>query len=478
MTTPNPASRFDFLITPILRLSRNWISRAGVFIVTAATVSFLFLLPTILSGSVDHPYLGILAFLVLPGVFITGLLLIPVGLYIDRRRGGTVLLEPGERSWSNPMLRKLVLFIGVATVFNILIASQLTYRAVHFMDSTTFCGTACHQVMAPEFATYQNSPHSRVNCVQCHIGPGAEWTVKAKISGIRQVFKVLFNSYNRPTPAPVHDLRPARDTCEGCHWPQKFGTDRVRVIAKFADDEANTRSDSVLLMRIGGGHSKRGIHGAHLEDGVVMRYRAADEKRQTIPWVERVKQGEEPTEYLAPGAKKENYEKFEVRTMDCIDCHNRPTHAYDMPEPAIDRAIAEGRISPSLPFAKKTGVEVMKKKYAAGQDAQVAAGFVAFYREKYPELYAKEKAAIESAAESVRAIYARNIFPDMKVEWGTYANNIGHVDFPGCFRCHDDDHKSTTGRVIAQDCTSCHELLAMEESNPKIMSDFGYAQKQ
>jgi hypothetical protein len=194
--------------------------------------------------------------------------------------------------------------------------------------------------------------------------------------------------------------------------------------------------------------------------------------------VERVKEGEDATVYVAPGAKKEDYEKFEVRTMDCIDCHNRPTHAYDMPEPAIDRAIADGRISPSLPFAKKTGVEVLKKTYASGQDAQVAAGFVAFYREKYPELYAKQKGPIESAAESVRAIYARNIFPDMKVEWGTYANNIGHVDFPGCFRCHDDDHKSESGRVIAQDCTSCHELLAMEENNPKIMSDFGYAQKQ
>lgn len=475
MNPESPRNRFDFFLAPLIRLSNNWISRAGVFIVTAATVFFIFLLPTIFAGHVSNPYIGILLFLALPGVFITGLLLIPFGLYLERRRGGARVLEPSERTWSNPMLRKLVVFIAAVTVVNIIVSSQLTYRAVHFMDSTTFCGLACHQVMAPEYTAYQNSPHSRVDCVQCHIGPGAAWEVKAKISGLRQVFKVVFNSYSRPTPAPVHDLRPARDTCESCHWPQKFGTDRVRVVNKYADDETNSPTKSVLLMRIGGGHMKKGIHGAHLEEGVTIRYRPADDKRQTIPWVERTKRGEAPTVYLAKDVKKEDVEKYEIREMDCVDCHNRPTHTYDMPDGAVDRAIAEGRVSADLPFAKKTALEVLKKEYKAGADQELVKDFIAFYQSKYPDVYAKDKATVESSAAALLPIYRRNIFPDMKVTWGTYPNNIGHMDFPGCFRCHDDEHKAGPDKVIAQDCSSCHELLATDEKDPKILTDFGYA---
>ncbi len=477
MSLENPGNKLDALLSPLIRLSRNWISRAGVFVVTAVTVFFIFLLPSVLTGSVSHPYLGILAFLILPGVFVFGLVLIPVGLYIDRKRGGSRLLEPSERSWSHPMLRQLVIFIGVTTALNIVIFSQLTYRAVHFMDSTQFCGTACHQVMAPEYASYQNSPHSRVNCVQCHIGPGAEWAAKAKISGIRQVFKVLFNTYSRPTPAPVHDLRPARDTCEGCHWPQKFATDRVRVISKYADDETNSVTKSVLLMRIGGGPIRRGIHGVHLAEGVTIRYRPSDDKRQTIPWVELQRAGQASTVYLAKGFNAADAGKYELRTMDCIDCHNRPTHTYDMPESGVDRAMAEGRMSSALPFAKKISVELLKKEYKAGMDQEIVNSFVEFYRTKYPDVFAKDKPAIESSAATLQALYRRNVFPDMKVTWGTYPNNIGHMDFPGCFRCHDDEHTAPGGKTIGQDCSACHELLASDEKEPKVLADFGYTSK-
>jgi len=475
MSPDKPGRKIDALLSPLVRLSRNWISRAGVFIVTGVVVFFLFLLPTMLTGAVSHPYLGILHFVILPGVFLFGLVLIPLGLYVDRRRGGPQVLAPAERSWNNPILRQLVLFVGVATVINIVVFSQLTYRAVHFMDSTQFCGTACHQVMQPEFASYQNSPHSRVDCVQCHIGPGAAWEVKAKISGIRQVFKVIFNTYSRPTPAPVHDLRPARDTCEGCHWPQKFSTDRVRVISKFADDETNSVTKSVLLLRIGGGHSKRGIHGAHLAEGVTIRYRPADEKRQIIPWVELSQPGQPPSVYLAKDAKLADLEKIPVREMDCVDCHNRPTHTYDQPDSGIDRALDAGRISSKLPFVKKVSLELIKKEYPVNGDQAIASGFIDFYRSKYPDLFASDKAAIESSAASLLALYRRNIFPDMKVTWGTYPNNIGHNDFPGCFRCHDDDHKAQNGKTIAQDCSSCHELLATDEKQPKVLADFGYS---
>lgn len=466
--------RFDVLLSPLIRLSRNWISRAGVFIVTAATVFFLFLLPSLFSGAVTHPYLGILHFVVLPLIFVLGLLLIPLGLYVDRKRGGNPVLEPAERTWSHPMLRQLVVFIGIATAINIMVFSQLSYRAVHFMDSTQFCGTACHQVMQPEYTAYQNAAHSHVDCVQCHIGPGAEWELRAKISGTRQLFKVLFNSYSRPTPAPVHNLRPANDTCGACHFPGKTFGDRVKVFSKYGEDETNTLTKSVLLLRIGGGRQKTGIHGAHLADGVKIRFRPGDEKRQTIPWVERAKPGEATTVYIATGADPSALEKLPMRDMDCTDCHNRPAHNYEMPEAALDRAMDDGRIDPALPFAKKTGLALLKKGYPAGGEGEIATAFRAFYQSKYPDLLAAKKVTIDAAAANLLAIYRRNIFPEMNVGWGTYPNHLGHMDFPGCFRCHDDDHKSADGKkVIGQDCSACHELVASDEKNPKVLADLG-----
>jgi NapC/NirT cytochrome c family, N-terminal region len=463
-------------LSPLVHLSNNWISFIGVALVTGATVFWLFLLPTLMRGEVDNPYRGILLFLILPGVFFAGLLLIPLGIFIVRRRErgrAATILPPLD--WSNADLRRLVWFVIGATLVNAVIASQLTYSAVGYMDSVTFCGLTCHRVMAPEYTAYQNSPHARVECVKCHIGPGASWFVRSKLSGVGQVFAVALNTYPRPIPAPVENLRPARETCEACHWPQKYGGDRLRVVTHFAEDEANTRTKTVLMMHIGGGDGGPGIHGFHVAQGIVVEYAPADEKRQAIPWVRYRDPAGKVTEYFADGVKPEDVAKLPVRVMDCVDCHNRPTHVFELPERAVDQAMAEGGISLTLPNVKKTAVEILKKPYGSREEAATAipAAFQSFYQEHYPQAAAANSKEISRSAQTVLAIYNRNIFPDMKVSWGTYANNIGHTDFPGCFRCHDDQHTSPDGRKISQDCSSCHNLLAMEEEAPKILTELG-----
>ena len=477
MTPNNSEPRRGRWLSPLIHLSNNWISLTGVVLVTTTTVFWLFLLPTTLRGQTENPYFGILAFLVIPGPFFLGLFLIPLGILRKRRREGRTGIPPidvhGVR-WSNPEVRRLAYFVGVTTVLNIAIASQLSYGAVNYMDTVTFCGETCHNVMQPEYTAYQGSPHSRVDCVKCHIGPGAGWFVKSKLSGVGQVFAVAFNTYPRPIPTPVHNLRPARETCEACHWPQKYGEDRLRVVPKFADDEANTATKTVLLMKIGGGNNGIGIHGTHLGPGVRIRYGHSDEARQNIPWVEYNTPGGKSVEYATPDAKPGGA-GLEIREMDCMDCHNRPSHAYEMPEGAVDRAMNAGLIPPSLPFARKEAVQILKAKYASREDAarRIPEAFAAYYRQNYPQVWSARQAEVTAAGAQALAIYNRNIFPNMNVTWGRYPNNIGHQDFPGCWRCHDSNHTAKSGAAITQDCGACHNLLATDEANPKVLKDLG-----
>jgi len=470
---------FQSIIAPIVYLSANLISRIGVVLVTSAVVFWIFLFPMTVRAEGAHPYLGILEFLILPVFFFAGLALIPLGIWLrvrrERKQGGAPTVF-APLTLQSPALKRLALFIGVTTVINLVLGSLFTYQAVTYMDSVTFCGQAYHTVMQPEFTAYQESPHSRVACVACHIGPGASWFVKSKLSGAWQVVAVTFDIYPRPIPTPIRDLRPARETCETCHWPQKFGEDRLRIINNFADDETNSLTKTVLLMRIGGGRTGPGIHGAHLGPGVTIYYTPADESRQTIPKVEyhNTVTGRS-TVYLASGAKAEEVNNLPTRLMDCMDCHNRPTHTFSLPEREINKAMAADDISPSLPFVKKKGTELLKASYGSHEEAAAAitAGLEGFYKEHHPDVYAGRRDDIARAAASLVSIYKRNVFPAMRVTWGTYPNNIGHMDFPGCFRCHDDDHVAADGKKIGQDCNSCHQILAMEEESPKILTDLG-----
>jgi formate-dependent nitrite reductase cytochrome c552 subunit len=184
----------------------------------------------------------------------------------------------------------------------------------------------------------------------------------------------------------------------------------------------------------------------------------------------------EKTVYQVPGANTQN---LVTRVMDCMDCHNRPTHTFQMPERAVNEAMAAGSISPALPFAKKQAMALLAVSYATRAEARerIPEYFENYYRQNHPDVYARERAAIERSGRGVLAIYNNNVFPHMRVTWGTYPNHLGHTDFPGCYRCHDAEHTSAGGKQITQDCNACHNLLAMDEANPKILEDLGIVTK-
>jgi nitrate/TMAO reductase-like tetraheme cytochrome c subunit len=478
-----PRERATLLMRLVLFLGHNWITGLGAILTTGAGVTMVgFWILEVLQLRPVHAYGGIILFLILPAIFVAGLVLMPVGVVWHRRR----LRARGELPQTypridlhEPALRHGVALVGAATALNVVILSTASYKGVEHMDSVQFCGATCHTVMAPEYAAYLGSPHSRVACVECHIGEGASWFVRSKLSGTRQVLAVTFDTYSKPIPSPVKHLRPARETCEQCHWPQKFHGDKFLVRTKYQSDEANTKLTTVLVLKVGGRtwQGSVGIHGRHLDAKERISYKSIDGKRQVIPRVTYLDDAGQTVEFVSTEVKTtpEQLAAGEERRMDCMDCHNRPTHAFELPDRAVDRVMSTGGISPDLPFVKKKGVELLKAEYPdqATAAARIAAGLSDFYKTSYPETYANHRALVETAAERLVEIYRRNVFPNMKVSWGTYPNNIGHEDFLGCFRCHDDNHKSADGRTITQDCNACHNVLAMEESNPKVLAELG-----
>jgi hypothetical protein len=463
---------------PILvLLTSHWISMAGAALVTLAGFSWLFVLPANIRGYVGNPYIGLLIFIAIPAVFFAGLALIPVGIALARRRVSTGFTDVADRraAW-----RRVGIFFAVMTVANMIIGSQLSYRAVEHMDTVQFCGQTCH-VMKPEFTGHQLPPHQEVACVSCHVAPGATGWLHAKMSGTRQLIDVLFNTYPRPIESALESDRlvSSVDTCEQCHARLMFIGPRLRVITKYKGDAANTRTETVLTMLVGGGRFG-GIHGTHMGPGVRIRYAASDKKRQTIPWVEyrNTETGALRT-YLASGTKPDAARSLPTFEMQCVDCHNRPAHAFAVPDRAVDDAIATSRIAADLPFVKGTGVALIKAVYQSDAEAgqKISSGLAGFYRRKYPDISSKRAVNIQAATQALLAIYRHNVFPDLKVTWGTYPNNLGHADYPGCFRCHDEDHATADKKTITQDCSACHQVLAVEEPSPEILKTLGVADR-
>ncbi len=461
----------------LIALTSHSISMLGTALVTLAGISWLFALPLNIRGHVSSPYIGMLLFVAIPIVFFAGLALIPVGIALAKRRVGETFgtVQDRRAAW-----RRAGIFFGVMTIANLIIGSQLSYRAVEHMDTVQFCGQTCH-VMKPEFTAHQLPAHQAVECASCHVAPGASGWLQAKMSGTRQLFDVVFNSYPRPIESAMESNRlvPSIQTCERCHARELDVGSRLRVLTKYKDDESNSRSETVLMMLVGGGRAG-GIHGAHMGPGVRIRYSTGDKKRQTIPLVEYRNSATGTTRtFVAAGAKPESLRSLPSFEMQCADCHNRAAHSFQVPDRAVDDAMAHGRISADLPFIKKTGVALIKADYKSEEEAgrKIPAGLVSFYRQKYPNVYLKKAAAIDTAAQSLLALYKNNVFPDLKVTWGTYPNNLGHTDYPGCFRCHDESHVAAGKKTITQDCGTCHQALAVDEASPEVLKTLGIENK-
>lgn len=455
-------------------LSHSTLGMIGVALTTAAAILIISLFAMELVGFHGGPYLGILAYLILPAFFLLGLLIIPLGVWHQRRREvrGEEQRDLPVIDFNRERVRRFTLVVFALTLVNVVILAMATYKGVETMESTEFCGTACHSVMHPEFTSFQDGPHARVGCVECHIGPGAPWFVKSKLSGAWQVVSVNLDLYPRPIPTPIENLRPARETCEQCHWPEKFVGDRLKVIPHFAEDEENTKSQTVLLMKVGGVDERKshGIHW-HVDPGNEIRFSSSPDRLDVYTVILTRPDGTE-TVWHSPEEPPEGME-VEWRVMDCVDCHNRPAHTFVPAETALDRALADGRVDPSLPWISREALDLLHGEYASAVEAKnrIVESLGTFYQQNYPEISMEKNEVIFQSAVAVAEIWSHNVFPSMNITWGTYPNFIGHEESPGCFRCHDDEHETETGEVIAQDCYSCHSLLAMEEEDPEILAE-------
>ncbi|MHB8519449.1 MAG: cytochrome c3 family protein [Limisphaerales bacterium] len=461
---------------PSIRASllSNWVSLSGLVVVAGSLFSFLLLFALDSFAPSGNPYIGLLAYLISPAFLVIGLGLMVLGLLVQRRQRRRLRLlglqpllmvdlsRPRDR-------RNLFIFVLLGGLF-LLLSAIGSYRSYHFTESVQFCGQACHEVMKPEFTTYLHSPHARVSCSECHIGPGATWYVKAKISGLYQVYATLFNKYPRPIKTPISNLRPAQETCERCHWPQKFVGNLDRTYTHFLTDSTNTPYSVRLLLKVGGGDPTHGpVSGIHWHMSVAnkVEYIATDAQHQVIPWVRMTDPQGVVTEFNTPDFKGDARKQV-IRTMDCMDCHNRPSHIFQTPNEAVDLALELGRLDTSMLSIKKEAVAVLTQPYATEDEAKkkIATTLHAKYTD-HPRL--------KSTIEEVQRIYTNNFFPEMKAGWKVYPRNIGHKDWAGCFRCHDGRHKSADGKqaINANDCNSCHVILAegrgsaMEQLNPQ-----------
>jgi nitrate/TMAO reductase-like tetraheme cytochrome c subunit len=462
-------------LRPVLFYGNNPLSLLGGGLTSAAAFVLIgFWIVSIFGhGGSSNPYLGLIFELFLPGLFVLGLILIPIGIGLRRRK----LLAAGQVPDTYPQIdlrdvnfRRGIEIVALATFINFVIVGTASYRAVSYMDSPHFCGSSCH-VMAPQWAAYQESPHSHVECVECHVGSGMKSYVQAKVNGTKQLIEVSLHTWPTPIRATLNGLRPARETCEECHTPAKFVGEKLLVKTTFGDDEKNAMTRTVLVLHLGGVDSVShlsGIHGAHLNH---FEYVASDSGAQTILSVEKPNADGTKTEYISSDVKGPI--QGVRRTMDCMDCHNQATHVFQTAQGAIDEAMVDGTPSPSLPFVHKQGLALIQATYSSQAEAgsKIVSGLNDFYRTKYPQVWSTQRDQVNAAAQRLVSIYDRNVFPEMKVTWGTYPNNIGHMDYPGCFRCHDGSHTTKAGKTLSNDCSLCHNLLATDETNPSVLND-------
>jgi len=450
-------------------LYRNAVSFFGVYVAIISIFLILFTLLLMFSFKSPSPYIGIFSYMVFPAFFTLGVFIFLYGMRresLRRRKLGVDEALPYPRlDLNDPKTRKTFSYAIIGGSFLAILLAFISYHAFLYTETVPFCGQLCHTVMQPEYVSYQASPHARVPCVDCHVGKGASWYVKSKISGARQVLAVMMNTYPRPIPTPIENLRPARETCEECHWPAKFFGTQLMQIPHFRYDEQNSPEQISLGIKTGGGSGQlgenAGIHWHMITENKV-HFIATDRKEQEIPWIRSSRQDGTEDVYITTDYKgdPEELASREKREMDCMDCHNRPTHIYEPPDAAVDKAMASYFISRTLPWVKKVVVDALVVDYPSREKAVegLRTDIATFYRDKYPNVYKSRKADVDKTIDTAINIYDQSVFPDMKVNWKTYATNIGHRNWPGCFRCHDGKHVTKNGKVLTTECTTCHTM--------------------
>lgn len=448
----------------------NWTSLVGALIALMSLNIIVLLLVIDAFVQQNTPYLGLLTFLILPVLLVMGLLLVAIGAAIRRQhlKTGTVSRISREIhvDLSNPQHRNAAAIWISGTAFLVLSSASGTYMAYHSTDSVEFCGQVCHEVMSPEFTAYQLSPHARVACTDCHIGPGAEWFVHAKLSGIRQIFATIGNSYPRPIPTPIEHLRPARETCEQCHWPEQSFGSRQDNIPHFLADEENTSYPISMLVHVGNGDGEDGVHW-HVAKENKVEYIARDRQRLDIPWVRMTGPSGKDIIYQSVDdpLSEEEIAALPKRIMDCMDCHNRPSHIYKSPNRTVNAALAKDRLDRELPYVKMQAITLLDVAYEDTVSALAAIdeGMRTFYDDEYPDIVEDMATSIDQAVATTQQIYRENMFPEMKVSWRQYPDHIGHSEYLGCFRCHGEKLENEDGENITGNCNTCHTIIAQGE---------------
>jgi len=451
---------------------RHPVAIAGAIIATVFAAVFVALAIGLLAGLfVRNPYAGLVIFVAVPALFVAGLLLIPLGMRLERRR---LRLKPEETAewpvvdFRRARVRRTVLAITALTAVNVVIILLAGYGGLHWMESPQFCGQVCHTPMHPQFTAWQQAVHGRVACAECHIGEGAAGVVRAKLSGVRQLVHVMTNAVPKPIP-PGAEMPPGAqaETCLACHQPGRASGDHIRIIREYADDEKNTETMTVLQMHLGkSSSSPRAIHW-HADPAVRVEYVATDAERQTIPYVRVTDAKGQIKEYRAADAPDQAVSAG-TRRMDCVDCHNTVGHPIAAtPEQAVDRALAAMPDPSKLPFARREGVRLVKASYPSQDDARRAidSELRKFYQSR-KDSPGTGDAALARTVAAVQAAYSHNVFPPMKVTFGSYPDNRGHVTSNGCFRCHDDSHVAKDGSKISGDCEYCHTQIERPEGSP------------
>jgi|SoiMethySBSTD1v2_1073268.scaffolds.fasta_scaffold77814_2 hypothetical protein len=461
----NPILKVLSAIRDFIFLStRHWLSTIGVALATFASISFLVILAMELGGVPVGHYRGLISYIILPSIFVFGLVLIPIGLRLLRKRekAGQPTTFP-VLNFNDPRVRSIALLVFALTVLNLMIVSVATYKGVEVMERDEFCGATCHNVMQPEAVAHQVTPHANVKCVDCHIGEGAAHFARAKLNGARQGLEFLLGDYSRPVPQPTHV---PSAICTSCHDPERFLGDQLHIRRTYGDQEKPVEQVTIFRTLIGGLRDGK-WHGSHAHNGMKIRY-LADPSRATITEVEVTRADGSTDKFVAKDAKAPAGAAW--MEMGCTDCHNRPAHQFSNPEVVVDRALSQGSIDKSLPFIKREAVAVLKASYPSRDEARnaIPAALAASYSKLVPTLDGSGKAKVDAAGKALAAEWSENNFPDMKVGWGTYVNYFQHT--PGCYRCHDKNHLNAKGDAIQQKCSgACHDVIADHEEKPEAL---------
>ncbi len=455
----------------IRSVSVDRIGKAGVIITTSAFISFILFELTRVSGINNNAYAGLVSYLALPVIFVIGLILIAIAWWWELRRSRLSARElidkqfDKEKTSAGFLGSGVVKTVGLLTLANVVFLTLAGSRMLTFMDEPHFCGTACHSVMHPEWITYQESPHARVACVECHVGEGVDALIDSKLNGMWQMISVTFNLYERPIPTPVHQLRPARETCEKCHWPSKFYGSRIDQLVHYGNDSTATPAFTTLSLKIDTGTTagKGGIHW-HIAEENEVRYTSVRDQRETIIWAE-ARQSDGSFKRFYNQRLSGSHEEELPRVMDCVDCHNRATHIYERPEDAVDKRLVVGLLPEELPYIKREAVTALTIGYTDSAAAMegIENQLYGFYRREFPNLLTGNTVLIDSAIEILRDVYRRNIHHRMNVTWNAYPSFIGH---DGCFRCHNQNLIGDDGSRIDHDCTLCHSIAAYDSEIP------------